>query len=133
METKKRSRMINYSETFKRNVIEEYLASGVPKLLVQRKYGIRFKSAIVTWMKQLGYSDGHKKVSIFELTNQLELAKKYNPEETARPDAKALEKRIKELEKQLEDEKLRSEMLTRMINIAEAEFKVPIRKKPNTK
>jgi len=125
--------MIAYSEAFKRNVIDEYLVSGLPKLIVQRKHGIKFKSAIVTWMKQLGYVDGYEKVSIFRLTNQLELAKKYNPEQTPSNDAKALEKRIKELEKQLEDEKIRTEMLSRIIDIAETEFKVPIRKKSSTK
>lgn len=133
METKRRAPMITYSEAFKRNVIDEYLTSGSPKLFIQRKHGIKFKSAIVTWMKQLGYVDAFEKVSILRLSNQLELAKKYNPEHASSNDAKALEKRIKELEKQLGDEKIRTEMLSRMIDIAETEFKVPIRKKPNTK
>lgn len=133
MEIKKRAPMVAYSEVFKRNVIEEYLASGLPKLVIQKKHCVKFKSAIVTWMKQLGYQDAHKKVSILRLSNQLELAKKYNPEHASNPDAKALEKRIKELEKQLEDERIRSEMLSRIIDVAELEFKVPIRKKPNTK
>jgi hypothetical protein len=35
--------------------------------------------------------------------------------------------------RQLEDERLRSEMYLRMIEIAETEYKVPIRKKPGTK
>lgn len=133
MGPKKRAPMIPYSEAFKRNVICEYLASGLSKLVVQKKHGIKFKSAIVTWMRQLGYDDAHKKVPIFRLSNQLELAKKYTPDQMSQPDAKALEKRIKELEKLLEDEKIRSEMFSRMIDIAETEFKVPIRKKRNTK
>lgn len=41
--------------------------------------------------------------------------------------------RIKELERLLEDEQLRSEAYRRMIDIAEKEYHVPIRKKPNTK
>ena len=125
--------MMYYSEAFKRSVIDEYLVSGLPKLIVQRKHGIKFKSAIVTWMRQLGYAGADRKVSILRLSNQLELAKKYTPEQPPSKDAKALENRIKELERQLEDEKIRTEMLSRMIDIAETEFKVPIRKKPNTK
>ena len=125
--------MMTYSEAFKRSVIDEYLTSGMQKLIIQRKHGIKFKSAIVTWMRQLGYADADKKVSILRVSNQLELAKKYTPERSSSDDAKALAKRIKELERQLEDEKIRTEMLTRMIDIAETEFKVPIRKKPNTK
>lgn len=125
--------MIAYSETFKRRVIDEYLVSGVPKLIIQRKHGIKFKSAIATWIKQLGYSDADKKISILRVSNQLELAKKYTTEQSPQKDTKALEKRIKELEGQLEDEKIRTEMLSRMIDVAETELKVPIRKKSNTK
>ena len=44
-----------------------------------------------------------------------------------------LEARIKHLEQCLEDEKLRCMMYSRMIDIAETEYKIPIRKKPNTK
>ncbi len=125
--------MIAYSEVFKRQVIDEYLRSGSTKLAIQQKHGVRFKSAIVTWMKQLGYSDPHKKVSILQASNQLELAKKYTSPQPDPNDAKALAKRIKELERQLEDEKIRAEMLNRIIDIAETQYKLPIRKKPDTK
>ena len=40
---------------------------------------------------------------------------------------------IKQLERKLEDEKLRSEAYKSMIEIAEKELKISIRKKPNTK
>jgi transposase len=133
METRKRAPMVSYSEAFKRSVIDEYLTSGMQKLSIERKHGIKFKSAIVTWMKQLGYADADKKISILRLSNQIELAKKYTPEQSSSKEPKALERRIKELEKLLEDEKIRTEMLSRIIDVAETEFKVPIRKKPNTK
>ena len=84
-------------------------------------------------MRQLGYTDAPKKVSIFRLINRTALAKKYKPAASSKADTKALENRIKDLERQLEDERLRSQMYNRMIEIAETEFKVPIRKKPNTK
>ena len=44
-----------------------------------------------------------------------------------------LQARIKELERRLEDEQLRSEGYSRIIDIAEKEYNIPIRKKPNTK
>ena len=44
-----------------------------------------------------------------------------------------LQKRILELERQLEDEKLRSEAYARMIEKAERELKISIRKKIGTK
>jgi len=48
-------------------------------------------------------------------------------------DEHELHKRIRELERQLAEEKLRSEAYARIIDKAEKELKIPIRKKPNTK
>ena len=48
-------------------------------------------------------------------------------------DQHLLQKKLKELERQLEDEKLRSEIYLRIIEKAEKELNIPIRKKPNTK
>ena len=44
-----------------------------------------------------------------------------------------IQKKIFELEHQLEDEKLRSEAYARIIEKAEKEFKIPIKKKPGTR
>jgi hypothetical protein len=52
---------------------------------------------------------------------------------TGKANKKQLEEKIRELERQLEDEKLRSEAYQRIIEKAEKDFKVPIRKKPNTR
>lgn len=94
-----------------------------------KKYNIQFKSAIQTWMRILGYTDPHKQPQRFKFGRLIitSLPKKKKQSETE------LEKRIRELEHQLEDEKLRSEAYARIIEIAEKEYKIPIRKKPNTK
>lgn len=133
MKTEKRTIYPSYPEALRRVVIEDYLRSGLSKMSIQQKHGVRFKSAIVTWMRELGYSDTQKKVSILEASNQLELAKKYTSPQSDSNDAQALAKRIKELERQLEDEKIRTEMLNMIIDIAERDYKLPIRKKPDTK
>ena len=44
-----------------------------------------------------------------------------------------LKKRIAELEKQLKDAELKAIAFSTMVDIAEEEFKIPIRKKFNTK
>jgi hypothetical protein len=44
-----------------------------------------------------------------------------------------LKKRIKELENQLEDTEMKAIAFSTMIDLAENEFKIPIRKKSNTK
>jgi hypothetical protein len=49
-----------FDESFKRIVIEEYLATKCNKTELLRKYNIHFKSAIQTWMRRLGYDDMHR-------------------------------------------------------------------------
>lgn len=120
-----------YSEAFKRQVCEEYLRTGQPKKSLLSKYDIRMKSGIQTWLRQLGYVDIHQKGASLPFTTS-RLAPKQTPSssETTQP---ALEKRIEELERLLADEQLRSQGYSRMLELAEQEFKLPIRKKFNTK
>ena len=118
-----------YSEDFKRMVIYEYLAGGVSQGALLRKYNIGAKSAIPRWLKRFGYSEADKRTQInFTGTIPPDLAKKKEE-----PSNSELLKRIKELERQLEDEKLRSELYSRIIDKAEKDLKIPIRKKPNSK
>jgi transposase len=121
----------HYSESFKRMVIQEYLNTGVSKKFLLRKYDIKMKSGIQRWMRQLGYENIRPKTGYLPRINTTvslasEKVKKGNSE-------CKLEARIKELERLLEDEQLRSEAYNRIIDIAEKEHNIPIRKKPNTK
>ena len=116
-----------YDESFKKKVIEEYLAGGISKMDLLRKYNIRTKSGIQRWMKKFGYTDVYKATEVtFTPITSPALTKKLKDEHE-------LHKRIKELERQLAEEKLRSEAYARIIDKAEKELKIPIRKKPNTK
>lgn len=118
-----------FDESFKRMVIEEYLATKCNKLELLRKYNIHFKSAIQTWMKKLGYEDTHRIQRIkFDRSLPLTLAMATKSENIIE-----LQKRVHELEQQLQDEKLRVEAYSRMIDKAEKELKVSIKKKLNTK
>jgi transposase-like protein len=118
-----------YSEEFKRRVIEEYLSTGVSKMDLLRKYGIKTKSGIQRWMKKFGYTDAHRfpKIKFTHLIFPI-VAKKIDVNNNDE-----LQKRIRQLERQLEDEKLRSEAYVRMIEKAEKELKISIRKKTGTK
>lgn len=118
-----------FDESFKRMVIEEYLATKCNKMELLRKYNIHFKSAIQTWMRKLGYEDIHRCQNIkFDRTLPLTV-----PMSTKNENTLELQKRIQELEQQLQDEKLRSEAYLRIIDKAEKELKIPIKKKLNTK
>jgi transposase len=116
-----------FNEAFKRKVCDEYLRTGVPKTSLLAKYNIKYRSAIQTWLKQLGYVDIYQKVSYLDIKNQIALATKKSTKRISSD--QTLENRIKELERLLEDEQLRSDAYKRMIDIAEKELNIPIRKK----
>jgi len=117
-----------FNEAFKRKVCDEYLRTGVTKTHLLAKYNIRYRSAIQTWLKQLGYVDIYRKVPYLDIKTQLDLASKKTDKRTSSSN-QTQEQRIKELERLLEDEQLRSEAYKRMIDIAEKELNIPIRKK----
>jgi transposase len=121
----------HYDREFKRQVVEEYLSTGCAKMFLLRKYNIQFKSAIQTWMRVLGYKDPGRKLQKFKF-GQLTFTSLTRQKNTLTESAD-LQKRIKELERQLEDEKLRSEAYARMIEKAEKELKIFIKKKSGTR
>ena len=116
-----------YTEAFKRKVIEEYLEIGTPKQQLLIKYGITYKGAFQAWMPALGYVD------IRRLPKPAKALAAYTLNKPEEGDIKALQKRIKELERALDDEKLRAEAYARLIELAEREQGISIRKKDNTK
>jgi len=122
-----------YSEQFKRQVIEEFLRTGIPKQDLLAKHGIKFKGAILTWMRQLGYVDSQDKPAPLGLNGRNGIAMEFIGSGEAEADKAELLKRVKELERLLEDERLKSEAYSRMIELAEKELKTSIRKKANTK
>jgi transposase len=112
--------------------VKEYLLDGVPYRALQEKYGVS-RSTINKWV--LVYQGihniprSHKQIS-YDL-QQKTLGKK--SKQPIPPDQNELEKKIALLQKQLEWEKLKSHALDTMINIAERELKIDIRKKHGTK
>lgn len=117
-----------YKESFKRKVIEEYLMVG-SKAVVLRKYKIPYTSALQDWMRAMGYRDLWRpgESCTFGSSNLQVLSTKKDQNQ------EDLQKRIRELERQLQDEKLRSEGYRRMIKKAETELKIQIEKKSGTK
>lgn len=120
-----------YEEPFKRKVVEEYLKTSCSARGLLRKYNIRQKDAIQTWVKQLGYTDI---AGSFTRSKNFILNRKEPLKQLAdKNDNAELSKRIKELEQRLEDEQLLREIYEKMIKVAEERFKIDIRKKRNTR
>lgn len=111
-----------YSQAFKLQVVEEVLTGAITKEQARRKYGLRGKSGVLNWMRKFGVS-GYKQIPDCFARMQ----------EEEKLDKSTLEKRVKELERALEDAQLKAEGYSRMIDIAERELKISIRKKPFTK
>jgi transposase len=119
-----------YTESFKRSVIEEFLEGSLSKIELRRKYNIGGKSAILTWMRQLGYSNYNPLVKKpkFDVAPPLKIPMAWSEKSNLE-----LQKEINDLKRKLEDERLRSEAYLRIIQKAEEELKTSFKKKPNTK
>lgn len=121
---KKSTRFI--TETQRREIIEEYLTGNESRISVWKRHTGQAKERgqLLRWMRQLGYLDKSEKENVIPLMAMSKKSKKTKAE---------LEKRVKELEDQLLDSQLKEEGYRRMIEIAEKDLKISIRKKPNTK
>ena len=118
-----------YPESFKREVVKEFLEGRLSKIQLRRKYNIGGKSAILTWMRQLGYLDkNHVAKKIKFESSPLDISMP-----TQEKSKEELQKEIRDLKRKLEDEQLRSEAYRRIIQKAEEELKISIKKKPDTK
>ncbi|MCW3786898.1 hypothetical protein [Plebeiibacterium sediminum] len=85
-------------------------------------------------MRKLGYDDSIPiRKTTFATKQRPVEEKKQSDQEIDSFETLQLKKRIEELEKQLKDAEMRSIAYSTMVDIAEKEFNIPIRKKSNTK
>jgi transposase-like protein len=114
----------------KAQVIQEYLVQGGGFRKLAAKYGIS-RTTICKWVMihqgihNLPLTEKQQKHSVYSMSNK---HNKLNTEQ--QQSAEVLQQKIVTLEKQLEWEKLRVEALDTMINIAEKDLNISIRKKP---
>jgi hypothetical protein len=121
-----------YSDSEKHQIIQEFLLGHNTKTEIWEKYtGQRGEHGYITgWMRQLGYAT--KKPNIAANIQSMPKKKASEIEDESFENLQ-LKKRIAELEKQLKDAELKAIAFSTMVDIAEKEFKIPIRKKLNTK
>ena len=108
-----------YETSFKHKICQEYQKGGVTKVELQYRYGIGGKSAIVNWLRDLGYI----------ADNRLKLHSSITLSSNKKSDSAQL----KALKQELEDAQLKLEAYQRMIAVAEKKFKIEIEKKSDTK
>jgi transposase-like protein len=114
----------------KNQVIQEYLTTGCGFRKLAAKYGIS-RTTICKWVavhQGIHNLPLTEKQQIYSNSSMNSSKKKLSSEQLQSNEA--LQQKIAALEKQLEWEKLRSEALNTMIDIAEKDLHISIRKKP---
>jgi len=107
----------HYPDELKSRIVQEVMAGLITKEECRRKYGIRGKSTVLRWIRNFHRNNGE--------FPKIRMRKK--------EEISGLKAQIKALKKEIDYEKLRSTGLEEMINIAEEELKIPIRKKSGAK
>lgn len=121
----------HYPDDFKLKVIREVLNGQLTKEAARRKYLLGGKSAVLKWMRKFGIENKPIPKDPTFMNAQKKSHKKVETVDMS--EVAALKKKIKDLELQLEYERLRTEALDTMINLAETRFNIPIRKKSGAK
>lgn len=127
-----------FSEPEKHFIIKELLATHCTKAQIWEKYTGQLEEhgQLLRWMRQLGYDTSVKtrrpnfdtKPTVMPKNKSKKELKAFDDFETLQ-----LKNRVTELEKKLKDADMKAIAFSTMVDIAEKEFNIPIRKKYNTK
>jgi hypothetical protein len=133
----------HFTETERHSIIREMLKNNWTKQYTWMLYTgeEEERGQLLRWMRKLGYVGkiehnqyvSRRSIRRFELkqVKMVEKEKSDSPDESF--ETMQLKKRIAELEKQLKDAEMKAIAWATMVDIAEREFNIPIKKKFNTK
>ena len=108
-----------YPEELKLEVISKVQSKQLTQAEARRQYGIRGHSTILKWIKKYGY------LSNVELPKSKDMKKK---EELQAERIRKLEKLLADKELELSDSKLKTRILETIIDLAEQDMKINIKK-----
>jgi len=114
-------------------IIQELLETNCTKQELWQKYTgeVEEHGQLLKWMRRLGYAISNVIRRPNLVVNTSTMSKQKLSEQDF--EKLQLQKRVSELEKQLKDAELKAIAFSTMVDIAEDMFKIPIRKKLNTK
>lgn len=113
--TKKKRTQRDYNLGFKLSIVSEVEKGNYTYKQVQKAYGIQGRSTVLVWLRKYGTLDWR------------------DPKYHKMPKSKETPaQKIKRLEKQLSDEKLKNKILNTMIDISDKQYGTSIRKKFST-
>lgn len=107
------------------NTVLDILKGTITAEDVRKKFGITSINSVYTWIGK--YVSQEKSLSLEEQTEE-DMARKSKDDQI-----RELKAQLKQARKEAEFEKLRAHAYDTMINLAEATFNIPIRKKSGTK
>lgn len=113
---------IHFTEAFKLHVVREVELGRITKSDASRRYGILGHSTIMKWCRKYG-----------KLTSQRSKGAKGTIMEKKDIEMLRLENEIKALKQELEDARLKNVVLETLVDVAERELAIPIRKKYGAK
>ena len=115
----------SFTDELKFKVVHEYMNTDVSQRELMVKFNIRGNNTIKTWMRKFGFQEPSQ--------DQIELQRTMAKQKVKSPYEMELEAKVQKLEQQLDYEQLRTLALDTMIDIAERDLKISIRKKPGVK
>jgi transposase-like protein len=114
-----------FTDDFKLKVVQEYLETSISGKDLMNKYQIRGHGCINNWIRKFGLTKPDQ--------TQIDIQRTMKEESAKTAKERVLELKVKQLEKELDNEKLRTLALNTMIDIAERDLHIPIRKKSGAK
>ncbi|MEN1785718.1 MAG: IS3 family transposase, partial [Bacteroidota bacterium] len=111
-EIKKKRTQSDYNMGFKLAVVSQVEKGDLTYKQAQKKYGIQGRSTVLVWLRKHGSLDWSKPALLMKSKSKETPAQK-----------------IKRLERELEDEKLKNKVLNTMIDISDSQYGTSIRKK----
>lgn len=114
-----------FPDELKLQVVQEYFETDVSQQELMKKYNIRGTNCITNWMRKFNLQKPGQ--------DQIELQRIMAKQKEKTPYERELEAKVKKLEQQFDNERLRTLALDTMIDIAERDLKISIRKKSGAK
>jgi transposase-like protein len=120
-----KTKVKQFTDELKLLVVQEYYETDVSQRELMRKYNIGGNSTIMKWMRKFDLQAPSQQ--------QIEIQRTMAKQVEKSPKEQDLETKVQQLQQQLEHEKLRTLALNTMIDIAERDLKISIRKKSGAK
>mgnify|MGYP001810860245 FL=1 len=120
-----KAKVKHYTDEFKLMVVQEYLNTNLSGRFLMKKYNFKGTNNILNWLRKFNLQEPNNQ--------QLEIQTFMSKQKEKTTYEQELESKIQKLEEQLEYEKFRTLALNTMIDVAERDLKISIRKKAGTK